>query len=531
MATVFRIGDGLFSLISLKLLFLFVGAVVCLPGRGSPSPLLDGGHQHNISTNTSAFNRRSFPPGFLFGTASSAYQYEGAAAEGGRGPSIWDTFTKIPGKISDGSTGDIAVDSYHRYKEDVKIMKNMGLDAYRFSISWSRILPNGKVSGGVNQEGVAYYNNLINELLANGIKPFVTLFHWDLPQALEDEYEGFLSPKIADDFAAYSNVCFKLFGDRVKHWITLNEPLTYTQTGYVTGDFAPGHCSKSVNSNCTKGDSATEPYLVTHNQLLAHAAAVKVYREKYKANQKGMIGITLVSSWYVPFSQSKHDHEAQQRALDFSYGWFLDPLIRGEYPKSMRTLVGNRLPKFSEEESKLVNGSLDFLGLNYYTSSYAANVNPVNSLNATYLTDSRAKLSSERNGEPIGPQAASKWLYIYPNGIEELVMYTKEKYNNPLIYITENGVDEVNNEGLSLEHALADETRIYYYHQHLASLNKAIKRGANVKGYFAWSLLDNFEWASGYTVRFGINYVDYKDGLKRYPKHSARWFRNFLKKE
>ncbi|CAL1391182.1 unnamed protein product [Linum trigynum] len=534
MVTVFRISDGLFSLLSLKLLFLFFVVVVCHPDRGSPSPSpsLDGGDQHNISTDTSAFNRRSFPPGFLFGTASSAYQYEGAAAEGGRGPSIWDTFTKIPGKIRDGSSGDVADDSYHRYKEDVKIMKSMGLDAYRFSISWSRILPNGKVSGGVNQEGVTYYNNLINELLANDIKPFVTLFHWDLPQALEDEYEGFLSPKITGDFAAYTDVCFKLFGDRVKHWITLNEPLTYTKDGYVTGDFAPGRCSKSINPNCTKGDSSTEPYLVTHYQLLAHAAAVKVYREKYKANQKGVIGITLVSSWFVPFSPSKDDLEAQQRALDFSYGWFIDPLIRGEYPQSMRTLVGNRLPKFSKEESKLVKGSLDFLGLNYYTSSYAsADTNPVNSLKATYLTDSRANISNERNGEPIGPQAASNWLYIYPNGIEELVTYTKEKYNNPLIYITENGVDEASNEDLSLEQALADETRINYYQQHLASLNKAIKKGADVKGYFAWSLLDNFEWASGYTVRFGINYVDYKLGLKRYPKHSAHWFKNFLKKE
>ncbi|CAI0450271.1 unnamed protein product [Linum tenue] len=444
MVTVFRISDGLFSLLSLKLLFLFVVAVVCHPDRGSPSPSpsLDGGDQHNISTDTSAFNRRNFPPGFLFGTASSAYQYEGAAAEGGRGPSIWDTFTKIPGKIIDGSSGDVADDSYHRYKEDVKIMKSMGLDAYRFSISWSRILPNGKVSGGVNQEGVTYYNNLINELLAN---------------------------------------------DRVKHWITLNEPLTYTRTGYVTGDFAPGRCSKSINPNCTKGDSSTEPYLVTHYQLLAHAAAVKVYREKYQANQKGVIGITLVSSWFVPFSPSKDDLEAQQRALDFSYGWFMDPLIRGEYPQSMRTLVGNRLPKFSKEESKLVKGSLDFLGLNYYTSSYAsADTNPVNSLKATYLTDSRANISS---------------------------------------------VDEASNEDLSLEQALADETRINYYQQHLASLNKAIKKGADVKGYFAWSLLDNFEWASGYTVRFGINYVDYKLGLKRYPKHSAHWFKNFLKKE
>ncbi|CAN0902046.1 Beta-glucosidase 24 [Linum grandiflorum] len=369
--------------------FLFLLAVCLSVDGGTPS------FPANISASSTAapFNRSVFPSGFLFGTASSAYQYEGAAAEGGRGPSIWDTFTKIQGKISDGTSGDVAIDEYHRYKEDVQLMKDMGLDAFRFSISWSRILPNGKVSGGVNKAGVTYYNNLINELLSNGIKPFVTLFHWDLPQHLEDEYEGFLSPKIVSDFGAYADVCFKLFGDRVKNWITLNEPLTFTQFGYATGDLAPGRCSKSINNNCTKGDSSTEPYLVTHNQLLAHAAAVKVYREKYQAKQKGIIGITLVSSWFVPYSKSKHDLKARQRALDFMYGWFMDPLTKGEYPKSMKSLVGNRLPKFSKEESELVKGSFDFLGLNYYTSSYAANtVNSVNSTSYSTFTQKDSKI-------------------------------------------------------------------------------------------------------------------------------------------
>ncbi|CAN1263535.1 Beta-glucosidase 24 [Linum perenne] len=507
--------------VSVKVLLLIA---VCLPHGTSFS--VDAGFNVSYTTSSAAaatapFNRSIFPSGFLFGTASSAYQYEGAAAEGGRGPSIWDTFVKIP--------GDVAVDEYHRYKEDVKLMKDMGVDAFRFSISWSRILPNGKVSGGVNKVGVTYYNNLINELLANGIKPFVTLFHWDLPQALEDEYEGFLSSKIVNDFSAYADVCFKLFGDRVKNWITLNEPLTFTQSGYVSGEMAPGHCSKSVNSNCTKGDSSTEPYLASHNQLLAHAAAVKVYRERYQAKQKGIIGITLVSSWYIPYSNSKHDRRARQRALDFGYGWFMDPLTNGEYPKSMRSLVGDRLPKFSKEEAELVKGSFDFIGLNYYSSNYVANTGK--SVNSTYFTDSEVKLSTERNGKSIGLRAASPWLYIYPQGIQDLVLYTKKKYHNPLIYITENGVDEVNNEEQSLEHALADVTRIYYYHLHLDFLNKAIDKGANVKGYFAWSLLDNFEWATGYSVRFGIYYVDYKDGFKRYPKRSAHWFRSFLRRE
>ncbi|KAJ9139722.1 hypothetical protein P3X46_030430 [Hevea brasiliensis] len=476
-------------------------------------------------------NRSSFPAGFLFGTASSAYQYEGAANEGGREPSIWDTYThRYPERIKDGSNGDVAIDSYHRYKEDVGIMKEMGLDAYRFSISWPRILPKGKLKGGVNREGIKYYNNLIDELLAKGIQPFITLFHWDLPQALQDEYGGFLSSKIVDDFQDYAEVCFKNFGDRVKHWITLNEPWGFSNNGYATGIFAPGRCSSWQQLNCTGGDSATEPYIVGHNLLLAHAAAVKTYKNKYQATQKGKIGITLVTHWFVPFSNDKHDQHAAKRALDFMFGWFMDPLIFGDYPNTLRSLVGDRLPKFSEEQSKMVKGSIDFLGLNYYTAKYAAYLPYSNAIQASYLTDAHANLSADRHGIPIGPQAASDWLNVYPRGIRDLLLYTKKKYKNPLIYITENGVDEYNNGTLTLEEALMDNMRIDFYFRHLSFLKKAIKEGANVKGYFAWSLLDNFEWEMGYSVRFGIHYVDYKNGLKRYPKHSALWFKNFLKK-
>ncbi|KAI6685536.1 hypothetical protein NL676_031449 [Syzygium grande] len=480
---------------------------------------------------TVLLNRSSFPVGFLFGTASSAYQYEGAANEDGRGPSIWDYFThKYPGKIADGSNGDVAIDSYHRYREDVGIMKDMGLDAYRFSISWPRILPNGKLKGGINKEGVQYYNSLINELLAHGIQPFVTLFHWDLPQALEEEYGGFLSPWIVDDFRDYVEVCFKEFGDRVKHWITLNEPLTYSSGGYANGQSAPGRCSDWQMLNCTGGNSGTEPYIVAHNQLLAHGAAVKLYKEKFQTSQSGVIGITLVSHWMVPYSDAKHNENAALRALDWMLGWFLDPITYGDYPHSMRSLVGKRLPKFTKKQSLLVKGSFDFLGLNYYTAYYAKYMPYSNALNSSYLTDDRVNLSNERNGVPIGPRAASSWLSVYPSGIQSLLMYVKTKYQNPLIFITENGIDEFNNSTLPLEHQLADYIRIDYYYRHLMYLHKAIKDGVNVKGYFAWSLLDNFEWSSGYTVRFGINYVDYKNGLKRYPKQSAIWFKSFLNK-
>ncbi|KAJ8436489.1 hypothetical protein Cgig2_000474 [Carnegiea gigantea] len=365
---------------------------------------------------------------------------------------------------------------------------------------------------GVNREGILYYHNLIDELIDNGIVPFVTLFHWDLPQYLEDSYGGFLSPQIVEDFRVYADLCFEVYGEKVKHWITLNEPLSYSVGGYVTGEFAPGRCSQWQELGCTGGDSATEPYLVSHHQLLAHAAVVHLYRHKYQASQQGVIGIALVSQWAVPVSTEISHRNAAARALDFALGWFMDPITHGDYPYTMRSLVGDRLPKFSCEESQMLNGSFDFIGLNYYTACYAADAPLLRNATPNYSTDSLVNLTVESNGTLIGPKAASNWLYVYPRGFYELLMYIKRKYNNPSIYITENdatsiftfpGVDEANDNEL---------------------------KGANVKGYFAWSLLDNFEWSNGYTVRFGINYVDYSNGLKRYPKFSASWFKRFLQK-
>ncbi|KAJ1424428.1 Glycoside hydrolase family 1 [Sesbania bispinosa] len=339
-------------------------------------------------------------------------------------------------------------------------MKYMNLDAYRFSISWSRILPKGRLSGGINQEGIRYYNNLIDELIANGLQLFVTLFHWDLPQALEDEYGGFLSPRIVNDFRDYAELCFKEFGDRVKHWITLNEPSTFSTGGYVIGMFPPGRCSNWQNLNCTDGDSGTEPYIVSHHLLLAHAAAVQVYKTKYQVplllksqniSQKGWIGITLHSYW------------------------FMGPLTTGDYPQSMRSLVGQRLPKFSKEQARQLKGSFDFIGLNYYTSRYASNAPNLSKAIPCYITDSLANVTTERKGIPIGPKAASDWFYVYPRGFEKLLLYIKEKYNNPLIYITENGIDEFNDPTLSLDEALVDNYRIDYYYHHLSHLQSAIR--------------------------------------------------------
>ncbi|KAF7095062.1 hypothetical protein CFC21_097302 [Triticum aestivum] len=473
--------------------------------------------------------RSQFPKDFLFGTASSAYQYEGAAREGGRGPSIWDAFThNHPEKIANGSNGDVAIDSYHRYKDDVNIMKDLGFNAYRFSLSWSRILPSGKLSGGVNMEGINYYNNLIDKLISEGIEPFVTLFHWDSPEVLEQQYGGFLSQLIVEDFKDYASICFREFGDRVKYWITFNEPWSFSIGGYSSGTYAPGRCSSSAKPGCSMGDSGREPYIVAHNQLLAHAAAVQVYRDKYQIEQKGKISITIVSNWIIPYTNSKEDKDASKRALDFMYGWFMDPLTKGHYPLSMKTLVGNRLPKFTKEQARAVKGSFDFIGLNYYSARYAKNTKHNSNSKESYSTDSQTDQRVERNGTYIGPKAGSSWLYIYPRGIEELLLYTKKTYNNPTIYITENGVDEINNENLPLQEALIDNTRIEFYQQHIFYVQRALKQGVDVRGYFAWSLFDNFEWVDGYSVRFGLNYINYKDGLKRYPKRSSQWFQKFL---
>ncbi|XP_077254147.1 beta-glucosidase 12-like [Tasmannia lanceolata] len=472
--------------------------------------------------------RGTFPKGFIFGGASSAYQIEGGVEY--KGKSVWDNFThQYPEMVADGSNGDIAIDSYNRYQEDVDALKAIGMDAYRFSIAWTRILPHGNLRGGINKDGIRYYNDLINEIISKGMKPFATLFHWDSPQDLEDEYGGFLNKSIVQDFSDFANICFNEFGDRVKYWITFNEPWTYSNMGYAMGVFAPGRCSKYEAGKCAVGDSGTEPYIVTHHILLAHAATVKLYRMRYQECQKGVIGMTLNCDWQLPYSNSTADIDAAKRAVDFMYGWYMNPTTFGEYPDSMRANAGDRLPHFTKEESDSLRGSYDFVGVNYYTTMYAADIPQSVKLNISFTTDSRANLTAVRNGIPIGPQAGSSWLYVYPLGIYDLLTYTKEKYNDPVIYITENGVDEVNDESLPLIQALNDTMRVDFYCQHLIYVHQAICEGVDVRGYFAWSILDNFEWNEGYTVRFGLIFVDYKNDLTRVRKKSAYWFSQLLK--
>ncbi|KAL5990798.1 Beta-glucosidase 42 [Asimina triloba] len=320
-------------------------------------------------------------------------------------------------------------------------------------------------------------------------------------------------------FADYAEACFANFGDRVKHWITLNEPLQTSVNGYCTGVFAPGR----------KENSLVEPYLAAHYQLLAHAAAVAVYREKFKAVQGGEIGITVDCEWAEAFSDSVQDRDAALRRIDFQLGWYLDPIFFGDYPVSMRERLGDKLPKFSEEEKESLWHSTDFVGLNHYTARLIAHASKKEEENGFYQVQELARIVEFPGGEVIGEKAASEWLYIVPWGIRKVLNHIAERYGNPPIYVTENGMDEEDSETPPLPEALDDKKRVDYFRGYLAAVAQSIRDGTDIRGYFAWSFMDNFEWAQGYTKRFGIVYVDYKNGLLRHPKSSAIWFSRFLK--
>ncbi|KAL6849895.1 hypothetical protein ACP4OV_020522 [Aristida adscensionis] len=517
----------LLLLLRVALTVLVAAAAAARPS--APAGSGDGEPHDGGDAAAGGVSRSDFPDGFVFGASTSAYQvraphrhvfplfvavdrWEGAAAEDGRKPSIWDTFAHsgfYPGN------GDIAADGYHKYKEDIKLMKEIGLDAYRLSISWPRLIPNGR--GEVNPKGLDYYNSLIDELLDNGIQPHVTIFQYDLPQALEDEYNGWLSPQIIGDFIAYADVCFRKFGDRVTYWSTLNEPNAFALIGYDAGVGPPGRCSKPFG-NCSYGNSATEPYIVAHHSLLAHSSAVSLYREKYQERQKGLIGMDIFITDFLPYTTSKEDIAAAERAQVFYTGWFLDPLYYGDYPIAMKRNVGSKLPKFSRGQSKQLMNSIDFLGVNYYTVTYVKYVPHDAPLNKRdFLADASAMTIGGING-------SISQTYVPSSGLQRVLKYFKQSYGNPPIYIHENGFP------MSQDVIFDDGPRVVFLSEHLRSLLNSVRNGSNTKGYFVWSLVDLYELLGGNKISYGLYHVDYTaNDLKRYPRRSAIWYTDFLK--
>lgn len=469
----------------------------------------------NLALSSAKLSRDDFPVDFVFGSGTSAYQVEGAAFEDGRTPSIWDTFAHSGIVHGD---GDVASGQYYKYKEDVQLMVDTGLDAYRFSISWPRLIPNGR--GPVNPKGLQYYNNLINELISHGIQPHVTIHHSDLPQVLEDEYGGWLSRNIVRDFTAFANVCFREFGDRVLYWSTINEANVFTLGGYDAGITPPQRCSSPFGfKNCTKGNSSTEPYIVAHNLLLAHASAARLYKHNYQARQHGFIGINIFAYWFIPLTSKTEDVLATQRANDFYVGWIVDPLVLGDYPETMKKNVGTRIPVFTEHESELVKGSFDFLGVNHYTATRIKD-NP-SSLKMD-IRDFNADVAVQMIG--VSNVGTPDGFPNVPSGLQGVLEYFKQQYGNPPIYIHENG--QRTQRGPSLN----DTSRVEYLHSYIESLLDAVKNGSNVRGYFTWSFIDVYELLDGYDTSFGLYYVDSEDpDLKRYPKLSAKWYSSFLK--
>lgn len=454
-----------------------------------------------------------FPADFTWGSATSAYQIEGAWQEGGKGLHIWDVFSHTPGRTARNENGDQACDHYHRFREDIALMAEMGLKAYRFSISWTRVQPDGK--GEANPVGIAFYNELIDELIRHGITPWVTLHHWDLPAALQLENDGWLNKATTDYFAAFASICFEHYGDRVKHWITLNESWVIAMLGYHDGVFAPGR------------KSDTEPYLAAHHLILAHAKSVQAYRQHFQPQQGGIIGMTNNCDWRQPLTDSPEDQAAAQRSLEFFLAWFADPIYFGDYPAVMRERVGERLPEFTAAEKELIKGSSDFFGLNHYNTMYASQVEPGRKVenyvysNAGIFEDQHVALTAD----PTWELTDMEWPVV-PWGLREMLLWIKDRYGNPPIYITENGCATPD---VILDGKCEDPRRISFLKGYLGGVHEAIAKGADIRGYFVWSFLDNFEWASGYDKRFGMIHIDFET-LVRTPKASASWYTEVIRR-
>ncbi|CAA7041604.1 unnamed protein product [Microthlaspi erraticum] len=483
-------------------------------------------------TPSSTLSREHFPEGFLFGTATAAYQVEGGVNETCRGPSLWDIHCKKYPEKCNFQNGDVAVDFFHRYKEDIQLMKNLNSDAFRLSIAWPRIFPHGRKEKGVSQSGVQFYHDVIDELLRNGIIPFVTVFHWDTPQDLEDEYGGFLSDRIVMDFREYADFVFQEYGGKVKHWITFNEPWVYSHAGYDIGKKAPGRCSKYVNEACPDGRSGREVYIVSHNLLNAHAEAVEAFRACTKC-KGGKIGIAHSPLWFEPHDlQDAQDGASIERALDFMLGWHLETTITGEYPQIMIDIVGDRLPRFNATQKKKLINSTDFVGLNYYYSQFSNHLEKPDYSKPYWKQDSLIHWEEKSVlNQSIGSKPLTSALSVFSGGFRKLLKHIKHKYANPEIMIMENGYGEILGDKDSVEVGTNDPNRKYYLQRHLLSMHEAICIDqVKVTGYFIWSLLDNFEWQDGYKTRFGLYYIDFKNNLTRHEKLSARYYKEFLSK-
>lgn len=474
------------------------------------------------------------PSNFAWGTATAAFQVEGAWNVSGREPCIWDYFQNIPGRIYQNETAEVADDFYNRYQQDIQLMNSLGIRNFRISISWTRILPTGGVDN-INQAGVNFYLNLLTALKSAGIEPYVTLYHWDLPQSYNNFQNNgtWLDPDMPNKFNVYADFCFKTFGHLVKKWLTMNEIQTFSWIGYGVGVHAPGRCSPNWGSWCESvgggGNTSTEPYIVGHNALIAHGLAVQTYRKKYQKSQGGEIGMTISSAYFLPWnSSSANDIQSVNTGIAFQYGWFADPMVFGNYPIEMRQLItNNRLPQFNSSMQALLKGSYDFLGVNYYTSYYAKHTGIPGD---NFGNDGRFEQTPyNASGNLIGPFADSSWLNVYAPGFRGLLNWINKRYNGPKIYVFENGVSCPGENTIPEAQALNDTFRVNYIYNHVMNmLDAVVEDKVNVKGYFYWSLLDNFEWTDGYHVRFGITYVDYNNNLTRTLKESAYLYQSLI---
>ena len=438
-----------------------------------------------------------FPAGFSWGTATASYQVEGAWNEDGKGESIWDRFSRTDGKILNGDTGDVTCDQYHRFKEDVAIMKQLGMRGYRFSIAWSRVFPDGK--GNVNPAGLSYYSRLVDELLANGITPFPTLYHWDLPQALQDE-GGWANRDIVGHFARYAETCVNALGDRVKNWMVFNEPWVFTFIGLLYGQHAPG---VRDSTTCMKA---------THIVNLSQAAAMKAMRATGKAE---MIGTAFSMSSMYPASDSEEDRAAAERQHAFSNTWFLDPIVKGAYPQAyvdqdaMLAKMDIRLGDMDAMRS-----TFDFIGINLYQRSIIAN-------------DPSGRNTGARQVPGPGPRTAFNWE-VWPAALYQMIKRIDADYGHPPIYVTENGCSYPT--APNAEGRVPDQERVEFYNGYVGQVARAFDEGCDVRGYYAWTLLDNFEWATGFSQRFGLTHCDFENGQKRTIKDSGYWFRDLIAK-